>query len=517
MKANLQRGSKKGKIVTSVVLGIMIGAGFVHAAEDTRYTNPKADERVNAVSNLAAPVSEFTENHDVIEAIRQSKFTGFAAVRQVSVGGNDALGNRWQTMIKVDATSARLYGFQAQVGIYMSQGTTAPDSTFSDGDVQGSRAIRMDGKGVSDAFNFSNINFGYYYDAGPLKSELVLGRMNMRSALVNQSTDYGLGGMYKGNLSGLDFSIAYYDSWVTDNIYKSLLTRNWEAAQKQNVAQFGIGNNLIRVSVANSGSFVKGLSFEATYLKAVHLVDIGYLDGRYKIGFMGDKASFDVYGQVGYLYLNDGAQFQVGGATGNVVNANKELLSGPIANQTQSVAWAKNAGLYNIQANLNFDFLEKQNAGGTLGFMGSFGEGYGVSLANGTFKTAGSYWQSYTTYLEGTHFTGAGSKKGSNIHVAYAKFHYAPIKQVTFGLDLAYIHGKTNMPLLIKAQERRGISNDRKTYRYSSIDTDNAGLFEINPRVVFKYKKGIAFTAEYSQILGDMQMWRAYFEARFTL
>ncbi|PAF45436.1 hypothetical protein [Helicobacter sp. 11S02629-2] len=517
MKGNLLKSNKKGKIVTSVVLGVMIGAGFLHAAEDTRYTNPKADERVNAESNLSAPVREFTENHDVIEAIRQSKFTGFAAVRQVSVGGNDAKGNAWQTMIKLDATSARLYGFQAQVGIYMSQGTTAPDNSTSDGSVQGSRAIRFNGGGVSDAFNFSNINFGYHLDAGPLKSEIVLGRMNMRSALVNQSTDYGLGGMYKGDLSGLQFSLAYYDSWVTDNIYKSLLTRNWDTATKAGATQFGIGNNLIRVSIANSGSFVKGLSFEATYLKAVHLVDIGYLDARYKLGFMEDKASFDVYGQLGYLYLNDGAQFQVGGATGDAANANKELLSGPIAGQAQSVAWAKNAGLYNIQANLNFNFLEKQSAGGTIGFMGSFGQGYGVSLANGTFKTAGSLWQSYTTYLEGTHFTGAGSKKGTSINVAYAKLHYAPIKPVTVGLDLAYIKGKTNMPLLKKAQANRGISNDQKTYRYSSIDTNNKGLFEITPRVVFKYKKGISFTAEYSQILGDMQMWRAYFEARFTL
>lgn len=441
------------------------------------------------------------------EAIEDASIDGFAFGRYTTNGGKDGAGSRYQFRTKLDLVSGEYEGYSLTGGIFFSQGSGTPDKGNSTtDDIHGSRGVRSDMSG-SDVFNINN----FFITKKISQTSLKLGQMNVVTPFTDKSVDRGIGGMISNkDVKGLNFLLAYYDSWITDDMY--IAAQADRADSKKKAA--GIGNNLVIAGV--SGSYVldentQNLSFRLYDLWAHHLVDyMIFGDMSYKYTFA-EHIFFKVMGQVALTGVNKVAGFQSKSAflSGYFVNKiSAETLPGGLNQEL-----ARTRGLYNIQASFEVHKLYTE-----FGFAGSFGDGYGAIFDNvGGFNTAGKLWNGSQGHgADGFGFLGGGATKGTNINALYAEVDYK-LGSFILALDAAWVSGKNNYPLLIAG------SND-SNYDYRGFvpgfkdkkRTMNASFIEVTPSIAYKIGKKVTAQIYFANIFGDIQLNRTRLQITYN-
>lgn len=444
------------------------------------------------------------------EAIEETSIGGFAFGRYTTNGGKDGAGSRYQFRAKLDLTSKEYQGYFVTGGIFFSQGSGTPDKgNVTTDDIHGSRGVRTDMSG-SDVFNINNFFIGKNFFTS--KTNFKLGQMNVVTPFTDKNVDRGIGGAIENSdIKGLKFSLGYYDSWITDDMYIAAQAQSSDSKRRGS----GIGNNLVIAGV--SGNYSLGeennqkLNFRLYDLWAHHLIDyMVFGDVSYQYTFV-EHVFFKIMGQVAATGINNVAGFEsrsafLNGYFSNKV-ANETLPGGP--NQD----FARTRGLYNIQASFEVHKLYAE-----FGFAGSFGEGYGAILDNvGAFNTAGKLWNgSHGHGADGFGFLGGGATRGTDIKALYAELDYK-LGSFILELDAAWISGANNHPLLIAG------SND-PNYNYRGFvagfkgkkKTMDATFFEITPSISYKIGKKVTAQIYFANIFGDIRLNRTRLQVTYN-
>ncbi|PAF50509.1 major outer membrane protein [Helicobacter sp. 13S00477-4] len=436
------------------------------------------------------------------EALEETTISGFTFGRFTTNGGKDGAGSRFQFRIKTDLISGEVNGYSLTGGLFFSQGSGTPDKgSNTDNDIQGSRGVRMNGSG-SDVFNISNLFITKKFLA--TKTHIKVGQMNLITPFTDKSVDRGIGGAIENfDISGLQFFLAGYDTWITDDIYVVAQADKNQAQDKKIGA--GIGNDLFIAGVSGKYLFNDNqkhqLDFRLYDLWAYHLIDymiFGELSYKYQLG---EHTFVKILGQIAATGVNKVAGFQSKSLylqnyfTQKV--AQESLSGGP------KQELAINRGLYNIQAS-----VEVHRFYAEFGFAGSFGDGYAALLDNvGGFNTAGKLWNGSQGHgADGFGFLGGGATKGTNINTLYAEVDYK-LDSFVFALDFAWVSGKNNYPLLVAGSNQPGYDYRGWVPGYKgSKKTINASFFEITPSVVYKFNKKLSAQIYFANIFGDISL-----------
>ena len=143
-----------------------------------------------------------------------------------------------------------------------------------------------------------------------------------------------------------------------------------------------------------------------------------------------------------------------------------------------------------------------------LGYLGSFGDGYGTLLDHkGGINVAGKFWVNSTgATAEGFGFMGAGGRAGSSIQVGYLALDYALTKAWKLGLDYSFISGDNNYPYIPSVLSQSDI-NDAQNGKGITFQ-------EIAPSVTYKVGR-LTATAYYGQNVGEVNYGRGRVEMRY--
>ncbi|PAF53384.1 hypothetical protein BKH42_06075 [Helicobacter sp. 13S00482-2] len=449
------------------------------------------------------------------DAIENATLDGWVRGKYFYSDGRDGSGQGYQMFFLPTIHSGEVNGYSLSVGVFAAYGPGVPDAVTSDNAIGGSRAPRIDQSSAPDVFNISNLYINKTFES--TKTTIRLGQMNIVSALNAGTTwgDRGLGGMITNeDITGIKLYISAYDSWMTDNI---MLMMNEKGT-------IGIGNNLVIMGIeSNKGLPIKGLGFKLYYSWAQKLYDLMMFgDVHYKYDF-DNGLSVGVLGQVAGTVMNDSEAFHT---KGKALGSYFSLLR----DGTSYGGIAKTRGIFNLQANLKF-------AGYTtkLGYIGSFGQGYGTMLdSKGGFDVGGQLWNGIIAGgIMGFGWTGTGSVKNTGLQAVYFTHKYQFHNGFGLGLDLVWVgNGYDNgnrFPYMRQGSER--LRDEAVRSKAAGMPIKNRGgviparstnltqdseLFEISPQISYKFTKDFSGSLVYSQLVGDMLMGRGVVTLKYN-
>ncbi|RAX53162.1 hypothetical protein CCY99_06100 [Helicobacter sp. 16-1353] len=427
--------------------------------------------------------------------IDNTTIDGFLFGRIFSNFGKDGSGTSTQYRLKFDVRTGDLAGFRVGSGIFFGIGTSVPDGTKADGDIQGWRAAVP--RRAGDRFGLSNLFADYHIK--PISSYIEAGRLNIKHVNTDPVLDMGNGASMYGKMDTIKYRVSFYDSWLTDLFYYLIVGRGAYTNQS-NTNNFGIGNNLV---IADFNQTINDFNYILSATYASKFMDYNlWADLMYDL-----PKGFFLRGQVGIARLNKNAKLQIGGA--NLPAANIYNESFKLGNH------AKDRGIYNLQAGYKNEFMTLK-----IGFLGSFLQGYGVMMEEiGSLDIGGAVWYGgITSAYEGFSFLGSGGIKNSSVYSPYIKTSYTINDIVGLGLDLAYIGGNNYMPILSKAKrdntytinEIYGITNaiDADNYRFIK----NLKFFELTPSITLQVNKYITINAYLANFFGGLSYSKVKFQ-----
>ncbi|PAF44681.1 hypothetical protein [Helicobacter sp. 11S02596-1] len=457
--------------------------------------------------------------------IENASLDGWVRGKYFYSDGRDGSGQGYQMFFLPTLHSGEINGYSLSAGVFAAYGPGVPDNVTSDNSIGGSRAPRIDGSSAPDVFNISNLYINKNFEGNGSKTTVRLGQMNIVSAL-NAGTSYGdrgLGAMISNeDIQGIRLYFSAYDSWMTDNI---MLAFN-------QALTYGIGNNLVIMGVESNKDFgIKGLGFKLYYSWAQQLYNLmmfGDVHYQYKFD---NGVTLGALAQVAGTLMNDNARFHTKGKT-NLAQY-FSLINDPTLDYG---GMAKTRGIYNLQINLK--------AGGyssKLGYIGSFGQGYGTMLdSKGAFDVGGQLWNGIIAGgIMGFGWTGAGAVKNTSLKAVYFTHRYklsalsslsdSWLNKIGFGLDIVWIGGNNRYPYMKKGSERlakghnrgpvipaRAGGTDGKYENGKGNLTADSELVEISPQISYAFTKDFTGSVVYSQMLGDMQMGRTVVTLKYN-
>ncbi|MCE3039653.1 hypothetical protein [Helicobacter anatolicus] len=444
----------------------------------------------------AGSLKDFVENATV---------DGFGRVKYTHTEGEDGYGRGYQILFKPEVTSGDVAGFSFTGGIFFSTGSAAPDGNATDDSIGGSRGFKFNNQ--LDWFSVSKMYVTKKFDNE--KTTIKLGIMEINTPLNTTSAygDRGIGASLENkSIEGMKFYISLYDSWMTDNLM--LQTTNSaipdvspSGATKSVYAFQGVGNNLLIAGW--SGDFgsvgVKDLHGTFYYAYANKLFD-AMIFGDLGYTFSFGDFKLDVMGQIGYTEMFKTPDFY----------SKSPILDGYFTTRIhglgENVEYAKNRGVYNLRLGFNY-----KDYSGDVGYLGSFGEGYGAMLDNkGAFKYGGVLWNAVLAGgMMGIGWTGTGGIKDTDLILAYTTHNYK-INKFKIGLDFVYVGGHNRIGYMKKGSDKiAGTAADRGEVVVGKTNhTRNADIFEISPKIAYQFTKNFSVDFVISQILGDMQITR---------
>ena len=426
----------KNKI--SLFVAGLIGAGLL-LADETKLPTPSESKSL---------ASGFL---DGIEA------KGFVRARYTTIDGAGESGAEQQLRMKLDLTTGKVEGWSFTGGLMFNMGSSNPTTTNNTNyATQGSMAIVTGGK-YNDRFGVAVFSVNKEIVTQNAKTEFSVGRMNLVNVFADKSTDAGNGGKVRfvTNNNGITYGAEYFDSWVTGHVIynarrTSLGGNNNQTANSAIPTTTGsLGNDLVILSL-NKGDNVAGskFSFNVALGHANRLLDyLAFVDAKYDFG------GVYVLGQVSATGMSKNANFMLpnGNKTGTDWTQTAGQPSQPfVYTGFNNSDWASNRGMYNIQVGYK---NKEAPVSAKLGFVGSFGDGYGTLLdSKGGIDVAGKFWiNSYDATNEGFGFMGAGGRSGTSIYVAYLALDYKLGKAWKVGLDYSFITGNNNYPFVANA------------------------------------------------------------------
>lgn len=441
---------------------------------------------------------------DLGKIFEGAKLNGLLFGKYFAGHGLDEGGQRFQYRLKADLTTQEVSGFSFTGGLMFSNGSSTLNGGNTNSDAYGSRGIKN--ASSTDTFNISQFFITKELinseTGGSLSSfKIDAGRMNLDSIMASKSLDIGLGARVLLSTSALNYQLAFYDTWATDAVYRNVLARG--SAQ----LSFGLGNDLILAS-AQSGKDLKakGVDIGLYY---------GYISSFMPYSFTA-KSKFDFGGfflgaQIAVAGVSNSARLLGGSADKNagIGTINAEFAGNKNANKQWQQASFRGV------ANVNLGYKYEKQFEAKLGYLHSFGEGYGVYLQHGGFDMASnSYWNSYNSSFEGFSVFGSGSKKGTSLSVAYLELKGAVSETpLSWGLSLSYTGGNNNFLIQKKGAKRLNLSssNPLSGGNLKSNGFKSVALFDISPNISYKLTKDTKLSLNYSYIVGDLSM------GRFTL
>lgn len=441
-------------------------------------------------------MSIMLEASSLKDIIENATLDGWLRGKYFYSDGRDGSGQGYQMFFLPNVHSGEFNGYSLTVGLFAAYGPGVPDAVTADNSIGGSRAPRIDNKSAPDVFNVSNLYINKTFES--TKTTVRVGQMNIVSAL-NAGTSYGdrgIGGMIENkDVEGIRFYASAYDSWMTDNI---MLAMN-------QALTYGIGNNLVILGVESDKDFkIKNLGFKLYYSWAQQLYDMMMFgDIHYKFQF--DGWSIGLIGQIAGTVMSDNARFHTSGTNLATYFSN---LAGLDPEGKPYGGYAKTRGIYNLQAN-----LKAGGYTGKLGYIGSFGQGYGTMLdSKGAFDVGGQLWNGIIAGgLMGFGWTGTGGVKNTSLKVVYFTHKYKFGNGIGIGFDAVWIGGNNRYPYMKKGSKRiRNNPGDRGSVIPARPDnvTANSELVEISPQISYAFTKDFTGSVVYSQMLGDMLMGR---------
>ena len=452
----------------------------------------KALEVNKVVSEDAAkpeikPASNATLLKDFIE---YATLDGYARGEYIYTDGRDGYGQGFRVFFRPNITTGEVKGFSFTGGLFFSKGSAAPDGNAIADFIGGTRIFDVKNDAAIDVFGISNLYVSKKFEKA--NTMLRVGAMQIETPLNAPSGSYGdrgMGALVKNSsLKGMEFLLATYGSWMTDNIGLQTYTSN---AGKS--ANFGIGNVLSIAGAKGNFAFagLEDLTATLYYAYADRLINMMLF------GDVGYKFKFD-----NNAYLSVLIQ-----AAATVMNENAPKAS-VLSNYYQEASkidegWARNRGVYNIRLDWGVGSYS-----GSLGYAGSFAEAYGATLDSaGQLKIGGSLWSSLVAGgVIGFGFTGSGSYHGTDIRVAYTEQNYK-LGGWKFGLGLTYVGGHNRIAQMSKGSNRiKGTSASRggATVGKAANLTMDADIFEIAPKISYSFTKNLSTSLVFAQIVGDM-------------
>ncbi|MCE3036750.1 hypothetical protein LW135_02755 [Helicobacter sp. faydin-H20] len=427
------------------------------------------------------------------------KLNGFGFARYFGNFGRDGEGMSQQYRIKLDITTAAVYGYSVTGGLFFSQGTSTPDvGNVTHGSVQGSRGVAYNDN-FSDRFGIGVFYASKQMDFERLQLKFDIGRMNLQSPLNDKNLDMASGVHISLKYQGVEYFFSYSNSWMSDNFAYVIRQSNPKAnasdtttLSNQQAAAIGIGNDLFLLGASGKNIF-GGLDFNVTFGNAVNFIDyMLFLDGQYKI--KKDYGDFGVCAQIATAGLNATPNLLLGGNRGKSIYSD---LKNTLKDQ------AKNRGIYNISL-----FYKISGYGIKAGFLKSFGDGYGVLMTSkGGLDVVGKMWLSnFTATYEGFGFLSSGSKKDSDIQVIYATTDYSFKFPLKIALDVAYITGKNNFVLTNAVQNSK---NTKDKFR-------DLSFVELTPSIKYSFTKQLDLSMASSFYFGDLNKIRVMAELKYS-
>lgn len=476
----------------SLTLAALLAVGqFTAYAVEEATTEKVAGEKVEKAE----------KKPNMLEAM---SFKGFAFMRYSTADGEGGAAQRQQYRMKLDATTGKVEGFSFTAGIYLNQGSSTPGSNShnTDADIAGSQAI------INNEFA-DRLSIATYYgtkefEGESYKTSINLGRLNISSVFTDKNTDLGTGAEVKIKGKSLSYSLSHFDNWMTNNFAYGL--RAHRAATNTNAgARIGMGNNLTLLNI--KGEKLGGFDFGVTLGNAAGLID--YL----AFGEVGYKAGgFHILAQVAAAGMNPTPYWGSGVNASTLTNWTPTSNNGSFASTQRpnytgfsgadANAWAKNRGIYNVQVGYKIGGFSSK-----LGYLGSFGDGYGVLLdSKGGINIAGKAWSNnYDSANEGFGFIGNGGRAGTSIMAIYAQLNYAIIKPLKLGLDVSYVGGDNNYNTIAVAKQSANIAEGK-----------GITFTEIAPSLSYKLNENFEFSVFYAYVTGDVEFGKSRFELKYN-
>ena len=429
--------------------------------------------------------------------LEEMTFKGFAFMRYGTADGVGGAGQRQHYRMKIDATTGKVEGFSFTAGIYFNQGSSTPGSNShnTDKEVQGAQGVVIDT--FTDRLSIATYYGTKEFEGESFKTTINLGRLNIASVFSDKNTDLGTGAEIKFKGKKFSYYLSHFDSWMTHNVSHSMRAHG-AATNTYAGARIGLGNNLTLFSI--KGQKLGDFDFELALGNAAGLVDylafgeVGYRAGGFHILTQVAAAGMDPTPYWGGGNGINGAQLTSWNTSSNTTRPTYNGFN-------NGSAWAKNRGIYNVQIG-----YKRGGFSSKLGYLGSFGDGYGVLLTQkGGINIAGKAWNNnYDSANEGFGFMGNGSRAGTSIMAIYAQLSYAVIKPLKLGLDVSCVGGDNNYNTIAVAKRPTNINGKGMTFT------------EIAPSLSYKLNENFDFSVFYAYVTGDMEFGKSRFELKYT-
>lgn len=479
------------KILLSLAVCSLIYAETTQATQDGQNTlETNKVESENANKPKVKPASGATLLKDFIE---YATLDGYARGEYIYTDGRDGYGQGFRVFFRPNITTGEVKGFSFTGGLFFSKGSAAPDGNAIADFIGGPRIFDVKNEAAIDVFGISNLYVSKKFEKA--NTMLRVGAMQIETPLNAPSGSYGdrgMGALVKNSsLKGMEFLLATYGSWMTDNIGLQTYASNTGKS-----ANFGLANVLSIVGAKGNFAFagLENLTATLYYAYADRLIDMMLFgDVGYKFKF-DNNAYLNVLVQVGATIMNENPHFQ----------SKASVLSSYYQEASKiDKGWARNRGVYNIRLDWGVGGYS-----GALGYAGSFAEAYGAMLDSaGQLKIGGTLWSSLVAGgVIGFGFTGSGSYHGSDIRVAYTEQNYK-LGGWQFGLGLTYVGGHNRIAQMSKGSNRiKGTAASRggATVGKAANLTMDADIFEIAPKISYSFTKNLSTSLVFAQIVGDM-------------
>lgn len=432
------------------------------------------------------------------------EFKGFAFARYSGANGVNGYGDRWHYRFKIDAKSEEINGYSLTTGLYLNQGSSTPkSSSITNGDIQGSQAIAAHNQ-FPDRFAVAQLYASKNIITDSVKFSADVGRMNLITLFTEKDTDVGLGARGSLKFSSVEFGIAFYDSWATNNFAYAFNAMNNKplAGSAPANTSWGMGNNLtlVHLKTPKNNKIADLFSVDVSVGNAIGLFDVlAFGELRLDLG-----KSVYILAQGAGAKLNSTPYWQIsatGNATSSTINAWENTNTFPVYGGFDNNNFAKNRGIYNIQLGAKFGGFSAK-----LGYLGSFGDGYGVLLASKAgLNIAGKTWNNnLNSSSEGFSILGSGRREGTSIMVGYVAAELKITEPLKIGFDLSYVAGDNNYAYLDVA-------------KIPDLATNAKGIkfFELAPSLSYAFNNKLKANFFYAQYLGDVTYGKTRAEIRF--
>lgn len=457
------------------------------------FANPESTQ-TNTIDSAPKKDSEFKN------IINDIKISGFGFARYFYVGGEGGYGLSQQYRIKLDVTTGKVKGFSVTGGIFFSQGSSTPDSgARTHSAVQGSRGTAYNDN-FSDRFNIGQIYGSKEFKTNSISINIDGGKMNLDTPFNDKALDLGTGGRInmkqKVNRGEVGYHLSFFDSWMSDHAAYNMRRLVDGDTGQMNAGSLGIGNNLTTFGLKGKllDDTLHFRLYAANMFRLFDLMTFGDIDYGLKLG----NHKLTILAQVAFAMMTTDRAYLL-------LDNDNRFMSQEFGNT------AKTRGIYNIQLTYKI-----HNFSAKIGYLGSFGSGYGVLLDyKGGIDTAGKVWNgNFTATYEGLGAFGSGSFRGTNINVAYLQLGYKFKFPLKLGLDVAYIFGNTNMPVL------NVMANPTiPTHTYASRGSQtfmHADFFEITPSITYNFTKNFEVSIFGAGFIGDIQFFKTRAELKYT-